>query len=59
MNEIFVGSLLLGVKTGNIVRLEDVRHYYKDRLSQLKEEIKEKGGEISPIERFLIEISPI
>ena len=51
--KVCAGAVLLGIKTGDVVRIEDVRHYYNDRLVQLNEEIREKGGEVSPIELFL------
>lgn len=50
-----LGALLLGSKICDVVRIEDVRGYYNDRLSQLTEEILIKGGSTSPIERFLID----
>ena len=48
-------AVLLGVKIGDLVKIKDVRRYYCGRLSQLTEEIKEKGGDISSIEQFLID----
>lgn len=47
--------VLFGVKIGDLVRIQDVRRYYDGRLLQLTEEIKEKGGEVSPIEQFLFD----
>lgn len=49
------GALLIGSKVCDVVRIEDVRSYYNDRLSQLTEEIKTKGGSMSPIEQFLMD----
>lgn len=49
-----IGALLFGSKVSDIVRIEDVKGYYKGRLSQLTEEILIKGGSTSPIEQFLI-----
>ena len=48
-------AVLLGVKIGDLVKIEDIRRYYDGRLSQITEEIKVKGGDISSIERFLID----
>lgn len=48
-------AVLFGVKIGDLVRIQDVRRYYDGRLLQLTEEIKEKGGEVSPIEQFLFD----
>lgn len=50
-----VGVMLLGSKICDVVKIEDVRRYYNDRLSQLTEEIKTKGGSMSPIEQFLMD----
>lgn len=50
-----VGALLLGTKICDVVRIEDVRGYYNDRLSQLTQEILTKGGLTTPIEQFLID----
>ena len=47
--------VLFGVKIGDFVSIEDIRRYYDGRLSQLTEEIKEKGGIVSSIEQFLID----
>lgn len=49
------GALLLGSKFCDVVKIEDVRRYYTDRLSQLTEEIRIKRGVISPIEQFLMD----
>ena len=50
-----VGALLFGSKISDVVRIEDVMGYYKDRLSQLTQEILTKGGVPTPIEQFLID----
>lgn len=42
-------------KSKDLVKNDVVRGYYRDRLSQLTEEILIKGGSTSPIERFLID----
>ena len=49
------GILQIGSKVSDIIRIEDVKSFYKDRLSELTEEIKTKGGEISDIELFLMD----
>lgn len=48
-------AVLLGVKIGDLVGIAEIRRYYDGRLAELTEEIKEKGGEVSPIECFLID----
>ena len=50
-----VSTLLLGSKISDIVNIEDVKSYYSERLSQLQDEIKIKGGTMSPIEQFLLD----
>lgn len=58
MNDIVkagVGLLLLSSKVSDVVKIEDVRRYYNDRLSQLTQEILTKRGSMSPIEQFLID----
>ncbi len=50
-----VGALLLGSKISDIVKIEDIREYYSGRLDQLTKEIQQKGGEMSPIEQFLMD----
>ena len=50
-----IGVLLLGSKIDDVVRIEDVKGYYKNRLSQLTQEILTKGGLTTPIEQFLID----
>ena len=50
-----IGVLLLGSKINDVVRIEDVKGYYKNRLSQLTQEILTKGGLTTPIEQFLID----
>ena len=50
-----IGVLLLGAKINDVVRIEDVKGYYKNRLSQLTQEILTKGGLTTPIEQFLID----
>lgn len=50
-----VGALLLGSKIGDVIKIEDVRRYYDERLAQLTSEILQKGGEMSPIEQFLLD----
>lgn len=50
-----VGILLLGSKMNDVVKIEDVRQYYDDRLKQLKSEIILKDNAISPIEQYLLD----
>ena len=50
-----IGVLLLGSKINGVVRIEDVKGYYKNRLSQLTQEILTKGGLTTPVEQFLID----
>jgi len=50
-----VGVILLGSKIHDVVKIEDVRSYYKDCLTQLNNEIETKREPISPIERFLLD----
>ena len=50
-----IGGALLGLKVNDVVRIEDVRKYYTDRLAQLNGEIEEKGEPASPIEQFLLD----
>lgn len=50
-----VGIILLGSKAHDVVRIEDVKTYYNDRLNQLNSEILIKGKPISPMEQFLLD----
>jgi len=50
-----VGALLLGFKMDDVMKIEDVRSYYHDRLTQLNSEILTKGEKPSPIELFLLD----
>lgn len=50
-----VGALLLGFKMDDVVKIEDVRNYYNNRLTQLNSEILTKGENPSPIEQYLLD----
>ena len=50
-----VGVYLLGSKVNDVVRIEDVKGYYSERLAQLNSEIQTKGRGISPMEQFLLD----
>lgn len=50
-----VGVCLLGSKVGDVVKIEDVKGYYCERLGQLNIEIQTKGKGISPMEQFLLD----
>lgn len=50
-----VGVCLLGSKVGDVVKIEDVKGYYCERLAQLNIEIQTKGKGISPMEQFLLD----
>lgn len=50
-----VGAYLLGSKVNDVVKIEDVRGYYSERLAQLNSEIQTKGKGISPMEQFLLD----
>jgi hypothetical protein len=50
-----VGVCLLGSKVGDVVKIEDVKGYYSERLTQLNSEIQTKGKGISPMEQFLLD----
>lgn len=50
-----VGVYLLGSKVNDVVKIEDVKGYYSERLAQLKSEIQTKGKGISPMEQFLLD----
>ena len=50
-----VGVYLLGSKVNDVVKIEDVRGYYSERLAQLNSEIQTKGKGISPMEQFLLD----
>ena len=50
-----VGAYLLGSKVNDVVRIEDVKGYYSERLAQLNNEIQTKGRAISPMEQFLLD----
>ena len=50
-----MGIILLGSKAHDVVKIEDVKTYYNDRLNQLNSEILIKGKPISPMEQFLLD----
>ena len=50
-----VGVYLLGSKVNDVVKIEDVKGYYNERLAQLNSEILIKGKLISPMEQFLLD----
>ena len=50
-----VGVYLLGSKVNDVVRIENVKSYYSERLAQLNSEIQTKGKGISPMEQFLLD----
>ena len=50
-----VGAYLLGSKVNDVVKIEDVKGYYSERLAQLNSEIRTKGKSISPMEKFLLD----
>ena len=50
-----VGAYLLGSKVNDVVKIEDVKGYYSERLGQLKSEIQTKGKGISAMEQFLLD----
>ena len=50
-----VGVYLLGSKVNDLVKMEDVKGYYSERLAQLNSEIQTKGKGISPMEQFLLD----
>ena len=50
-----VGVYLLGSKVNDVVKIEDVKGYYSERLTQLNSEIQTKGKGISPVEQFLLD----
>ena len=50
-----VGVYLLGSKVNDVVKIEDVKGYYSERLAQLNSEILTKGKLISPMEQFLLD----
>ena len=50
-----VGVYLLGSKVNDVVKIEDVKGYYSERLAQLNSEIQTKGKGISPMEQFLLD----
>lgn len=50
-----VGIILLGSKAHDVVKIEDVKSYYNDRLNQLNSEILIKGKLISLMEQFLLD----
>lgn len=53
--KVAMGILLLGSKVSDVVKIEDVRNYYSERLVQLEGEILVKNEQISPIEQFLLD----
>ena len=50
-----VGVYILGSKVNDLVKIEDVKGYYSERLAQLNSEIQTKGKGISPMEQFLLD----
>lgn len=50
-----IGVYLLGSKVNDVVKIEDVKCYYSERLAQLNSEIQTKGMGISPMEHFLLD----
>ena len=50
-----VGVYLLGSKVNDVVKIEDVKGYYSERLAQLNSEIQTKGKGISGMEQFLLD----
>lgn len=50
-----VGVYILGSKVNDVVKIEDVKGYYSERLTQLNSEIQIKGKGISPVEQFLLD----
>ena len=50
-----VGVYLLGSKVNDVVKIEDVKDYYSERLAQLNSEIQTKGKGISLMEQFLLD----
>jgi len=53
--KVVVGVYLLGSKVNDVVKIEDVKGYYNERLAQLNSEILIKGKLISPMEQFLLD----
>jgi hypothetical protein len=53
--KVAVGAYLLGSKVNDVVKIEDVKGYYSERLAQLNSEIQTKGKSISPMEQFLLD----
>lgn len=50
-----IGARLLGSKSNNIVKIENIRDYYQSNLEELRNEIWIKAKPISPIEQFLLD----
>ena len=50
-----VRAYLLGSKVNDVVKIEDVKGYYSERLAQLNSEIQTKDKGISPMEQFLLD----
>lgn len=50
-----VGVYLLGSKVNDVIKIEDVKGYYSERLAQLNGEIQTKGKAISAMEQFLLD----
>ena len=53
--KVSVGIMLLGSKAHDVVKIEDVKSYYIDRLNQLNTEILIKSKSVSPMEQFLLD----
>lgn len=50
-----VAGALLGLKINDVVRIEDVLHYYHGLLAELNSEVEEQKDVVSPFEQFLID----
>lgn len=50
-----VSALLLGSSINKVVKIEDVKWFYKDSLEELNNEILIKGNSVSPLEQFLLD----
>ena len=47
-----VGVYILGSKVNDVVKIEDVKGYYSERLTQLNSEIQIKGKGLKPLLTF-------
>ena len=50
-----IAALLFGSNIKDVVGIEDVKGYYFRALNELNNEIREKGGSVSPIEQYLLD----